>query len=400
MAIDVPSGLNADTGEIDKIALVADMTVTFAYPKRGQFLFPGARHVGELLVADIGIDPALARNIPVKVATPESVAQMLPNRPLDAHKGTFGKVLIIAGSTNYVGAPCLASEAAYRVGVGLVTLAVAQTIYPIVAAKLTEPTFLVLPDDMGVLIPRALRPLAGRIEDYDALLVGPGLGREPTTGDFVYTLLSGHQSPRHKLVGFDVSSGKTQTPDLPERPLQLPPLVLDADGLNLLADLGKATASQEAEDHLHWWGYLPSQSVLTPHSGEMARLVGCSIQDIEADRIGMACRAAQKWGCTVVLKGAYTCVVSPTRTGSSKEKATIIPFANPALATAGTGDVLAGTVAGLLAQGLSTHDAAVCGAYLHGLAGEMASEQYDQAGLLASDLLPHLPRAIRRLRTA
>ena len=374
VAIDVPSGLNCDTGEVDDATLRADLTVTFAYPKRGQFLFPGADCVGELLVADIGVDPSLAEEIRIEVATPEEIAHLLPKRPLDAHKGSFGKALIVAGSTNYVGAPCLAAEAAYRSGAGLVTLAVAESIYPIVAAKLTEPTFLVLPDDMGVLVPGALPLLADRMGEYDVLLVGPGLGRERTTGDFVSALLSTRQYPGRRPVGFDVSSPTSQ------EFLRLPAVVLDADGLNLLAD------------DPDWWKHMPPQSVLTPHPGEMARLVGYAVQAIRADRIGTARAAAEKWGCTVALKGAYTVVAS------SEGKATIIPFANPALATAGTGDVLAGAIAGLMAQGLSGHSAAICGAYIHGLAGEMNSQWCGPTGMLASDLLTMLPRAIEQLR--
>ena len=373
VAVDVPSGLNCDTGEIDPLALKADVTVTFAYPKRGHFLFPGAGHVGELLVADIGMDPALAEGLPDQVATPELIGRLLPPRPVEAHKGTFGKALIVAGSANYTGAPCLATGAAYRVGAGLVTLAVAEAIYPIVASKLTEATYLILPHDMGALVPEAWRVLAERLEGYDALLVGPGLGREAATGDFLFTLLSGYrqtpkpQSPNpnpRRGVGVGVS---------------LPPIVVDADGLNLLAERER------------WWEGLPLGSVLTPHSGEMARLVGSGVQAVEADRLGTVRDAAKRWGCTVVLKGAYTLVATP------EGQVTVIPFANPALATAGTGDVLAGAIVGLMAQGLPGPQAALCGVYLHALAGELRRKEIGESGMLAGDLLPLLPLAIRKI---
>ena len=375
VAVDVPTGLHCDTGEIDELALDFDVTVTFAYPKRGHFLFPGASHVGELLVADIGIDPKLAEGVAVEVAAPEQIASMLPARPLDAHKGTFGKALIVGGSANYVGAPCLAAEAAYRVGAGLVTLAVPQRIHPIVAAKVTEPTFLVLPDDMGVLVPTALRVLAERIDDYDVLLVGPGLGTEPSTRDFCSGFISGQWQAGPKPIGFGVSRRSSQ------EPLRLPPLVLDADALNLLSGLDR------------WWERLPTESVLTPHPGEMARLVGCDVPTVQRDRIGTARRAACRWKCSVVLKGAYSVVASPEGT------VTIIPFANPALATAGSGDVLAGAIVGLMAQGVPSFHAAICGAYLHGLAAEIRCEEYGQMGMLASDLLPLLPLAVKRAST-
>ena len=373
VAIDVPTGLHCDSGEIDELALSFDLTVTFAYPKRGQFLFPGASHVGELLVADIGIDPKLSEGIAIEVATPEQIASMLPPRPLNAHKGTFGKALIVGGSANYVGAPCLAAAGAYRIGAGLVTLAVPQRIYPLVAAKMTEPTFLVLPDEMGVLVPTALRVLGERIKDYDALLVGPGLGTEPATKEFVAGLISGPWQARLRPIGFGVSHQES------ERPPNLPPLVLDADALNLLSGLDR------------WWEHLPQESVLTPHPGEMARLVGCDVRTIQGDRIGAARRTAMQWKCTVVLKGAYSVVASP------KGRVTIIPFANPALATAGTGDVLAGAILGLMAQGVPGFPAAVCGAYLHGLAARIRVREHGQVGMLASDLLALLSVAMRQV---
>jgi NAD(P)H-hydrate epimerase len=361
VAVDLPSGLDADTGDIDPAALAADLTITFAYPKRGHYLFPGAATVGALRVAAIGIDPALAPAAVLTVATPKQVARLLPPRPAHAHKGTFGKALLVAGSRNYTGAPCLAALAAYRAGAGLVTLAVAQTIYPLLAAKLTEPTFLPLADEDGALTAAALPMLREALPAYDALLVGPGLGRHPGSGELVRALLA--------------------DADLPATPAGVSPpaTVVDADGLNHLAAIPQ------------WWERQARPLVLTPHLGEMARLLGCALREVEADRFGVAQRAAQQWRCTVVLKGAYTVVASPD--GS----AVVIPFANAALATAGTGDVLAGVIVGLLAQGLPAAAAAQCGAYLHALAGELWRRAEGTTGLLASDLLPLLPRARRAL---
>ena len=373
VAIDLPSGLHSDTGEIDPLALSADLTVTFAYPKRGLFSLPGASFVGKLFVADIGIDPAHAKNVALELATENQIASMLPDRPVDAHKGTFGRALIVAGSANYVGAPCLAASAAYRGGAGLVTLAVAESIYPIVAAKLLEPTYLVLPDDLGALVPGAVPVLATRLGSYDAMLLGPGLGTEEPTREFVEELISGRGRGGRKRVGFDVQN----VPD--SKPWKLPPLVLDADALNLLAMGGE------------WWKRIPEGTVLTPHPGEMARLLGCDASEVNADRIGAARSGADSWRCTVVLKGAYSVIATP------QGKTTVIPFANPALATAGTGDVLAGLIVGLMAQGLSPTGAAVCGAFLHGMAGELGRERYGNAGMLAGDLLTLLPETLRVL---
>jgi NAD(P)H-hydrate epimerase len=374
VAVDVPSGLDCDTGEVDPATLRADLTVTFAAAKRGQFLFPGAGMVGELVVADIGIEPALSQDIQTEIATPHSIGTMLPSRPLNAHKGTFGKAIIVAGSTNYCGAPYLAAAATARVGAGLVTLAPPHSIYPVLATKLSEATFLLLPHDMGVLVPGAIKVLAPKLPEYSALLIGPGLGREKQTVALVHQLLGIAQSQKSSRIGFQSS------PESGAEKVQLPPLVIDADGLNAL------TAAE------NWWTFVPENSILTPHPGEMARLTGLDSAEINDTRIATAISYAKKWSQVVVLKGAFTVVAAPDGC------ATTIPFANPGLATAGTGDVLAGAIAGMLAQGLSTFHAAICGAYLHGLAGEIATRQLGTAGILAGDLLPALPVAISQLR--
>jgi hydroxyethylthiazole kinase-like uncharacterized protein yjeF len=372
VAVDVPSGLDSDTGAIDERALAADLTVTLAHPKRGLYAFPGAAYVGELVVADIGIAPTLADDLADEVADAAAVAALLPQRPAAAHKGTFGRALIVAGSTHYVGAACLAAQGASRVGVGLVTLAVPEGIYPLVAAKVTEPTFLVLPHDMGALVPEAMRVLTPRLGEYEALLVGPGLGRDPKTGTLVAELVGRRARPR-RSIGF--------TPEAERRaePVALPPTVIDADALNALAELDG------------WWEGLGGPAILTPHPGEMARLMRRSTEEIQRDRLGAAREAARQWGQVVVLKGAYTVVATP------EGRVTVIPFANAALATAGTGDVLAGAIVGLLAQGLSPRDAAVCGAYLHGLAADLWARQGARAGMVAGDLLPLLPHALAAL---
>ena len=374
LALDVPSGLNCNTGAIDAAALTADVTVTLAFPKVGQFLFPGAGYGGELVIADIGIPAELAQDIPLEVSTPQRVQSLLPKRPRDSHKGTFGKVMVVAGSANYTGAPYLAASAAMRVGAGLVTLAIAELLHPILAAKLTEATYLVLPHEMGALVPEAVKVLQERLPGYDALLLGPGLGREEKTVEFVARLLALPQAEKKARLGFVGSTARDEGQES-----HLPPVVIDADALNALADL---------ED---WHKSLRQRAVLTPHPGEMSRLMGISVAEVEANRLTLALRAAQEWGVVVVLKGPYTVIAAPDG------HACINPFATPALATAGTGDVLAGAVAGLLAQGLAPFEAAVAGAYLHGLAGQMVSEEIGLAGAVAGDLLPRLPRGIAAL---
>lgn len=378
VALDVPSGLNSDTGALDPAALSANLTVTLAAVKRGHVLFPGAGAVGVLVVADIGIPDELYTDITLEMATPAPIARLLPERPAGAHKGTFGKALVVAGSVNYTGAAYLAAASATRVGTGLVTLAPPQAIYPIVAARLTEATYLLLPHDMGVLAADAARILSEKVDDYDALLLGPGLGQEKPTEEFLSQLLGGQKAARKRRVGFAHEEAKTER-DASEG-IKLPPLVLDADGLNLMAKVEG------------WWHQLPTETILTPHPGEMARLIGCETKEVQADRIGCATEMAAKWGHIVVLKGAHTVVAAPDG------RAMVLPFANPAMATAGSGDVLAGAIVGMRAQGLVPFDAAAVGAYLHGLAGEMARDALGDTGVVAGDLVGTLPLAIRRLR--
>ncbi len=379
VAVDCPSGLNCDTGELDPVALSADITVTFAYPKVGHFLFPGAGATGRLLVADIGTPPELAEDIQVELATPTAMRALLPDRPANAHKGTFGRALVVAGSVNFTGAAYLAGAAATRVGAGLVTMAVPGSLHPILAAALHETVWLILPQSMGVIAPDAQRILDERLADHQALLIGPGLSQEEETVTFVQEFLLGSRGPHGSRGRIGFLSQPEDEEETTERRPVLPPTVIDADGLNALA---------RVDD---WAARLPQHCVLTPHPGEMARLCRLSTKEVNADRLGIARGRAAEWGQVVLLKGAYTVIAAPDG------RAVILPFANPGLASGGTGDVLAGIIVGLLAQGLSPFDAAVLGGYLHGLAGELARQALGEAGMVAGDLLQQLPEALRRL---
>jgi hydroxyethylthiazole kinase-like uncharacterized protein yjeF len=385
VAVDGPSGLDYDDGELDPQALPADLTVTFAYPKQGHFLFPGAAACGELVVADIGVDPKLAQRLlgeaRVEVATPAMVAALLPGRSPNSHKGTFGKALLVVGSINYTGAAYLAASGATRVGAGLITLAVPAAIHGALAAKISEATYLILPQAMGIVAPDAVELLLEMVEEYQAMLLGPGLTQEKEATEFVHKLFrTDAHSKRKKRIGFQAND-MSQDEEMGEAESSLPPLVVDADGLNALAQL---------EDE-EWWKWLPAPSVLTPHPGEMARLMGAKTGEVQADRLGVAKDMAAQWGHVVLLKGAYSIVADPDG------RAVVLPFATSALASAGSGDVLAGAIVGLMAQGLSPFDAALAGAYLHGLAGCWAGEEIGPAGSVASDLLPRLPRALREV---
>lgn len=376
VAVDCPTGLDCDTGALDPSTLPADLTVTFAYPKVGLLRMPGAGAAGEIVVVDIGIPPELAEEIRLEMATASQVRAWLPARPAAAHKGTFGRALIVAGSVNYVGAAALSGAGAKRVGAGLVTMALPMPIQPAVAANLAEATYLLLPHDMGVITSGAVKILQEQMGDYDGLLLGPGLTQEKETVTFVHSFLGMERSERRGHIGF-VSAAAEE-----DARYELPPLVVDADGLNALA-LAK-----------EWWMHLPAETILTPHPGEMARLManGVTVKDIQADREGVAQRMAAKWNAVVVLKGALTVVAGPDG------RVTVLPFANPALATAGSGDVLAGAIVGLRVQGMPAFEAAVAGAYVHGLAGALARHDLGDMGVVAGDLAPRLPLALRRVR--
>jgi NAD(P)H-hydrate epimerase len=357
VAVDLPSGLDADSGAVDPACLSADVTITLAYPKVGLFNFPGAERVGRLIVAPIGIKPKLADDITTALITADGVKSVLPKRPLSANKGTFGKVMVASGSINYIGAAYLACAAATRVGAGLVTLATGRSLQPILAAKLTEVTYAPLPEaEPGSISAEAAPLFVERLREYDVLLMGCGLGQHPSTQEFV----------RESLFSL--------SPIMPRG------VVVDADALNALAKVNK------------WWQRMNYQAVLTPHPGEMARLTGLSVAEIQADRLKIAQKMAAEWQKVVVLKGAYTVIAAPDG------RAKLNPSANPGLASAGTGDVLSGAIAGMLAQGLSPFDAACCGVHLHSAAGDVVKSELGDAGMIASDLLPVLPKVIKKLK--
>ena len=357
VAVDLPSGVNPDTGAADPATVAADLTVALQWAKPGLVILPASRFTGRLEVVDIGIPPEWEARLTTRLMTDAWAAALLPARPPDAHKGTFGRAVVIAGSERYVGAAHLSSLAALRVGSGLATLACGRSIYLLLAARLVEPTFFPLSEEDGGLSGRSAGELAELFEQsVESVLVGPGLGANDRVRQFLQSLLK--LTAEHKL----------------------PTLVIDADGLNNLA----------AEPE--WPSLLGVPAVLTPHPGEMSRLSGLSIGEIEADRLAICRRFAEQWRSVVVLKGANTVVAD------ADGQALISPFANPALASGGTGDVLAGTITGLAAQGLQPFAAAGLGVYLHGLAAERVRSQLGDAGLLAGDLLPELPRAIKQLR--
>ncbi len=344
VAVDCPSGVDCDTGEVSPVCVPADLTVTMAAVKAGTLQFPAYEYLGKLEMVDIGLPSGLPEfeNITRETVEKEWVISKLPDRPKDAHKGTFGTSLIIAGSEEFPGAAALAGTSAYRIGSGLVTMAVPQGIYQGLIKTLPEATWLVLADENGGISEEASDQIEDAIQKPTACLIGPGFGTRKGTGRFIEKVV--------QLEG-------------------LPPLVIDADGLRLLSSIE------------NWQYKLPGGSVLTPHPGEMSILTSLSVEKIQGSRVEIAEEYARLWQQIVLLKGAHSVVASPD--GRTK----ILISANPALARAGSGDVLAGVITGLIAQGLDPFDAAVSGCWIHASAGVLAAQiKGSPAAVLAGDI--------------
>ncbi len=379
LAVDCPSGLDCDSGAIADSAIAADLTVTLAAAKPGLLRFPGAGLVGEIVVADSGVDSNLKEltEVQMELADSRTVRAWLPPRPPDSHKGTFGTAVIAAGSVNYPGSAGLAAAGAYRVGAGLVCLAVPGAIHGSLVSLVPEATWLILPQETGVIAEGAADVLRERAAGVEVLLIGPGIGREETTRKFLARLLQPAEAGGRAHIGF-----VHQQPEAAPERVILPQLIVDADGLRLLAELEG------------WPGLLPKGTILTPHPGEMAALTGLDTTTIQSNREGVARDWSLQWGHIVVLKGAHTVVASPDG------RAWVLPYATAALAKAGTGDVLGGAIAGFCAQGVPPAEAAVLAGSVHGRAGVLAAnEAGSTAGVVAGDVARHLPAAIAELES-
>jgi len=353
LAVDVPSGLEADTGRVEGPCVRAAVTVTMGFPKVGMVVHPGAEFCGRVVVADLGIPRTLVEEVGIRaeLSTAAQVRTLLPPRAPDTHKGTYGRVLLVGGSSWFSGAPRLMALGALRAGAGLVRLVVPESIFPAVASSVVEAMPLGLPDEGGVLCNASLELILELVHEADVVGIGPGMTTRGDVPHLVREVIRG--SPR--------------------------PVVLDADGLNVLA--GHPEVLREAR----------SPVVITPHPGELARLLGVSSAEIQRGRIHAAQSASRITGAVTVLKGARTVVTDPNG------RLAVIPTGNPGMATGGMGDVLTGAIAALIGQGLGPFDAAWVGAFLHGAAGDLVAASLGDRGLLAREVADAIPVVIRRI---
>jgi NAD(P)H-hydrate epimerase len=356
VAVDIPSGLCSDSGSPLGICVCADMTVTFGLPKIGQISYPGKSFVGELLVKDIGIPAEAVQQLDTGYELmDDSIGKFLPPRTRTAHKGSFGHLLIVAGSVGKTGAAMLSANGGLRCGTGLVTLCVPHDLNPIFETTLCEAMTIPLPFSTGFLSIEDYPQLIEAVVGKNSIALGPGLGTEKQTAELVKKLYREWDMP----------------------------MVVDADGLNILAG------------DIEMLRNPPAPRILTPHPGEMARLSGVSTADIQNNRLQAARDFAAMYNVHVVLKGAATVVAAPDK------RTAVCPTGNPGMAAGGMGDVLTGIIGGLLAQGLDPWAAACLGVYAHGMAGDrLAAINNDfYAGYLASELAAELPVALQSLFT-
>ncbi len=355
-AVDIPSGLNADTGQVCGSAIRATATATFGFAKLGHLCFPGRGLTGKLLVVEIGIPPHVAMDVGCRqhLITADMLKRHLPRRPKTAHKGHTGHLLVLAGSPGKTGAAAMTATAALRIGTGLVTLGIPRSLNPILETLTTEAMTVPLDEsDQGTLDESSFDTIRPLLDGKRCLAIGPGIGTSPSTGRLIARLIK-------------------------ESPL---PLVIDADGLNLIAENPDILSQRRAP------------IVLTPHPGEMARLSGKRTATIQEARIEQARAFSKSHGVIMVLKGADTII--------AKSNGTLFvnPTGNPGMATGGMGDVLTGVIAGLIAQGMPADRAATAGVYLHGLAADRIARDKAPTGYLATEVMHALPEAIQSILT-
>ncbi len=392
IAVDLPSGLHADTGQAQGECVQADATMTLGFPKVGLFTGAGPGLAGEISLEPIGLGAREVAGASV-LGLERSEHVALPRRRVGSHKNDNGRVLVIGGSLRYPGAPVLSALAAHSAGAGYVTVGFPRSMLSVIGSSLLEQTLLPLPEaDVGMLGPAAVGEAREAAEGYKTLLVGNGLHREDATVEFILNLLGVPMTQQRRGAGFAPHSGAGPQREAQRRPVgfrtgttrtdeappgNLPPTVVDGDGLYALS-----TREQ-------WWEHADSVALLTPHPGEMARLTGLDVGAVEADRLGVARSAAREWGKAVLLKGSYPVLASPAG------ELEVLIEGHPELGTAGTGDVLAGVAAFALSLGVSPVEAGRAALVLGARAATLATEQVGRDAVGAGDLVLALPDARR-----
>lgn len=355
VSVDIPSGVNSETGKVSSVAVMATKTITFVFPKRGFFLNEGPKYVGDWKAVNISVPPEIVNTLELdlpKLITENLVKKALPIRPKHGHKGTFGHALVIGGSTNYVGAPVFSAKAALHSGAGLVTLAIPENIYPQASVLCPESLFLPLPEKEGHFAPDAVKELSFQLDQFESIAIGPGIGR----------FQLGEEWMRNLFIH-----------------LTNQPIVIDADGLYMVRN-----------DLDRFRGYKGSV-IFTPHPGEMARLLSKTVKEIEEDRIEIAKAFAKEYKIFLLLKGHRTIIASPD--GSVY----INPFGHDALGKGGSGDVLTGIIASFLAQGASPINALISASYLHARAGEEKAKTLSHYGVMPVDIIEGVREQLRHL---
>ncbi|WP_163970279.1 NAD(P)H-hydrate dehydratase [Oceanobacillus halotolerans] len=355
IAVDIPSGVNSDTGKVENIAIQASKTVTFVCPKNGFFLQDGPRYVGEWKVCDISVPTTIGNQLNTKlpeIITEQKVNASLPKRPPHGHKGTFGHALVIGGSRHFVGAPMYTAKAAFHTGAGLVTIAIPDSIYPMIAAQNPELLLLPLPDEAGHLIPEAVDTLIPQLPKTGTIAIGPGMSQFSSGQMWLEALFS-------KL--------DTQT------------LVIDADAISFTRH-----RLQDIQDY-------KGDIILTPHPGEMARLMDTTVAEVEANRLDVAKTFAQKYGIYVLLKGHRPIIATPSGT------LYINPHGHDALGKGGSGDILTGLITAFLAQGVSPLDAMISASYLHARSAEEKAKKLSHFGVTPMDVIDGVKVLLNRI---
>lgn len=349
LSVDIPSGIHGNDGQFSKTCIIADATATMCLPKRGNYLYPGRELCGDLYIVDIGVPYKLINDGFPQVIEFDDIYHLMPPRPPDGNKGTFGNVLIIAGARGFSGAAAMAAISALKVGAGLVRLAAPKSIMDGLAAKHLEIVKVPLSETKDQTIsPEAVNDLLPHLEKADVVVIGPGITTNPETAKFLFSFL----------------------------PKITVPLVIDADAINIISKNVKSFKK------------LNAPFILTPHPGELSRLTKLTPQEINSKRIDLAPLLAKKFSGVLVLKGA------PTIIASSSKEIYVNPTGNSGLASAGSGDVLVGMISGFLAQNLSLTGASALGVFLHGLCADLAMERNNEYSLTAEDLIEHIPASI------